>query len=127
MKNLTHEALTLLPRVQELVLRRGIQVPGWRATTEEHRRFGAAIAQILVEEGISLPGTTPGEAASVLARMMTGVGVLQPLLEQEGLEEIIVRNGFVQVERLGRIETIGPLAPDVHFEQVARRVADLGV
>lgn len=121
----SQEALTVLPQVQDLVLKRGIQVPGWRAAPEEHRRFGAAIAQILVEAGISLPGT-PGEVAAILAQMMTGVGVLQPLLEQGDLEEIIVRNGIVQIERRGRIETLGPMAPDAHFEQVARRVADLG-
>lgn len=119
------EVLAILPQVQGLVLQRGIQVPGWRAAPEEHRRFSAAIAQILVGEGFSLPGT-PGEVAAILAQMMTGIGVLQPLLEQGDLEEIIVRNGIVQVEHRGRIETIGPMAPDAHFEQVARRVADLG-
>lgn len=125
MSNLMQEVLAMLPQVQDLVLRRGIQVPGWRAAPEEHRRFSAAIAQILVEDGFLLPGT-PGEIAATLAQMMTGIGVLQPLLEQGDLEEIIVRNGIVQVERRGRIETIGPMAPDAHFEQVARRVADLG-
>ena len=115
--------LTILPQIQSQVLSRGIPVPGWRASPEELRRFSAAVAQIIVEMQVPV---VPGEVAPVLAQMMTGIGVLQPLLEEGDLEEIIVRNGFVQVERQGRIEDVGALAPDAHFEQVARRVADLG-
>lgn len=116
--------LDLLPAVQEQVLIRGMPVPSWQATETERRRFVAAVAQILSE--MRLPGLHPGEAAAVLAGAMTGIGVLQPLLEQDGIEEIIVRNGFVQVERWGVIENVGTMAPDFHFEQVARRAADLG-
>lgn len=117
--------LDLLPTVQEQVLARGIPVPSWQATENDRRRFVAAVAQVLSE--MRLPGGLhPGEVAAVLAGAMTGIGVLQPLLEQDGIEEIIVRNGFVQVERWGTIEDAGAMAPDFHFEQVARRAADLG-
>jgi pilus assembly protein CpaF len=119
------DLLSVLPVVQEQVLSRGIPVPGWRDTEAEHQRFASAVAQVLTELRLAT-GMPPGEAAKVLARAMTGIGVLQPLLEQDGVEEIIVRGGFVQIERRGVIEDVGNLAPDSHFEQVARRAADLG-
>ncbi|MBO9369924.1 MAG: CpaF family protein [Chloroflexi bacterium] len=119
------DLLSVLPVVQEQVLGRGIPVPGWRDTEAEHQRFASAVAQVLTELRLAT-GMPPGEAAKVLARAMTGIGVLQPLLEQDGVEEIIVRGGFVQIERRGVIEDVGNLAPDSHFEQVARRAADLG-
>jgi pilus assembly protein CpaF len=121
------DLLSVLPVVQEQVLGRGIPVPGWRDTEAEHQRFASAVAQVLTELRLATgTGLPPGEAAKVLARAMTGIGVLQPLLEQDGVEEVIVRGGFVQVERRGVIEDVGALAPDSHFEQVARRAADLG-
>ncbi len=121
------DLLSVLPVVQDQVLSRGIPVPGWRDPEAEHQRFASAVAQVLTELRLATgTGLPPGEAAKVLARAMTGIGVLQPLLEQDGVEEIIVRGGFVQIERRGVIEDVGNLAPDSHFEQVARRAADLG-
>ena len=119
------DLLSLLPAVQEQVLDRGIPVPAWRANGTEYQRFAAAVAQVLSEMRLSSE-LSLGETAAVLARAMVGIGVLQPLLEQDGVEEIIVRDGFVQVERWGNIEDVGEMAPDSHFNQVARRAADLG-
>ena len=54
-----------------------------------------------------------------------GVGVLQPLLEDPGVEEVMVRpKGMVFIERGGRVEALGQLAPDEHFYRVAAYVAD---
>jgi hypothetical protein len=112
------DLLSVLPVVQDQVLSRGIPVPGWRDPEAEHQRFASAVAQVLTELRLATgTGLPPGEAAKVLARAMTGIGVLQPLLEQDGVEEIIVRGGFVQIERRGVIEDVGNLAPDSHFEQ----------
>lgn len=119
----------LLPRLQTHVLERGIPIPGWRAGGDEHARFRAAIAQALVELRLDRAvgaNERLAEAAGRLAGMMTGVGVLQPLMAGDGVEEIIVRDGFVQVERRGRIEDVGVLADNAHFLQVAQRAADLG-
>jgi len=53
------------------------------------------------------------------------VGVLQPLLEDAAVEEVMVRpKGQVFVERAGRVEALGQLAPDEHFYRVAAYVAD---
>ena len=57
--------------------------------------------------------------------MLVGVGVLQPLLEDPGVEEVMVRpQGMVFIERSGRVEALGQLAPDEHFYRVAAYVAD---
>ncbi len=116
----------LLPQVRTHMLEQDMPIPGWRAPAPERQMFRAAVAQALVE--LRLDRGLDGRLAQVaerLAGMMTGVGVLQCLLE-DGVEEVIVRDGFVQVERRGTIEDIGELADDAHFEQVARRAADLG-
>lgn len=120
--------VAFLPQVQSYILERNIAIPEWRAGPAERQRFISAVAQVLVELRLDrrLGDGQLAQTAERLAGMMTGIGVLQPLLEEEKLEEIIVRNGFVQVERRGRIEDVGALAPDAHFEQVARRAADLG-
>jgi len=125
---MAEDVTAFLPQVQSYILERNIPIPEWRADPTERQRFASAVAQVLVELRLDrqLGDGRLTYTAERLAGMMTGIGVLQPFLEQETIEEIIVRNGFVQVERRGRIEDVGRLAPDTHFEQVARRAADLG-
>lgn len=123
---LTH----LLPPVQARVLERGIAIPAWRATDDERQRFAAAVAQTMVElrldrqNGHSIQNVAV--VADRLAGMMTGIGVLNPLLDDEATDEIIVRNGHVLRERHGAIEDLGRMADDAHFALVADRVADQG-
>jgi pilus assembly protein CpaF len=125
----------LLPQVQTYILEKQTPIPGWRAGEEERLSFQAVVAQALVKLRLDRQIGADGrlqEVAARLAGMMTGVGILQPLLAEDadslspGVEEIVVRQGFVQVEQRGRIEDVGALAGDDHFEQVARRAADLG-
>ncbi|MBN1937187.1 MAG: CpaF family protein, partial [Anaerolineae bacterium] len=56
----------------------------------------------------------------------TGLGLLEAIAAQPGVEEVIVRGGHVLVERYGRVEDLGAPADDAYFERLARRVADLG-
>jgi pilus assembly protein CpaF len=65
-------------------------------------------------------------AAGEIAGRLTGVGILQPLLNDpdDTIQELIVRDGFVQVERDGRIEDLGTLAPDAEFQALVTRTAD---
>ncbi len=120
----------LLPPVQAHILEHGIAIPAWRATRDERQRFSAAVAQAIVElrldrhNGSAL--TQIADLAERLAGMMTGVGVLNPLLDDDRTDEIIVRNGQVWRERQNAIEHLGQLADDAHFAQVADRVADQG-
>lgn len=116
----------MLARLQEHLLAKGVPIPGWRARDEERERFRARAAQGLVELRAGLADDRVSAEAERLAGLMTGVGVLTPLLSEPDVEEIIVRDGHVQLERRGRIEDLGDLASDAHFEGVVRRAADLG-
>jgi len=115
----------LLPQVKEYLLARGVPVPPWRASHEEGARFQARVAQALVEMGLVTDNRIPEEAPR-LARMMTGLGLLDEIVRQPGIEEVMVRNGHVLVERNGRIEDLGRTAGEAEFEEIARRAADLG-
>ena len=118
--------LHLLPQVETTIVEQGIVVPGWRAGEGERRRFQDSLARLLAEARLVSDDTLIVEAAGILARASTGLGVLQEITAQPGVEEVIVRKGKVQVERYGRIEELGALATDDYFERLARRVADLG-
>jgi len=119
---------TLLTRVQDYLLEvKRARLPDWQAAPAARRQFIAVVAEALVELNITPPpGLDIPGLAEQLATMMTGIGVLTPLLYEDGVEEIIVRDGHVQVEQGGVIYGLGELAPREHFEQVANRVADLG-
>jgi len=117
---------SLLPQVQEILVQEGVPVPGWRAAREERERFAARVAQAIVERRLPRDGWQVAELAGRLASMMMGTGLLEPLQEEPGIEEVIVRNGHVQVERYGQIEDVGDVASNDYFRQVALRVADLG-
>jgi len=60
-----------------------------------------------------------------VAKRIVGLGVLHPFLEQDGTEEIIVRNGYVTIERDGSLEPVGYMASDDYFYRLARRIADM--
>ena len=121
------QADAYLEPVRALLLRDDVVIPGWKSGEDERRRFRSQVAQALVSiaQG-EIPPAAMGPAAQRLASQVTGVGTLTPLLSEPGIEEIVVRNGHVQVERFGRIEDLGDLAGDDHFYSVAMRAADLG-
>lgn len=121
------EVVRLLPEIQSHVLSRSVSIPRWRAEAEERHRFESAVAQSLVELRFDREISQPlPDVARRLTAMMTGLGAFQPLLDVPGVEEIIVRDGWVQIEREGAIEDVGVLADDDHAERVARRAADQG-
>jgi pilus assembly protein CpaF len=125
----------LLPQVQELIVAGNIETPKDRATQTTSAAsqldgmdvFASRIAVMLVgmlsrtqREGAPVP-----EIAGRFARMLVGVGVLQPFLEDDEVEEVMVRpGGRVFVDRAGRIEDLGQLAPEGHFYRVASFIAD---
>jgi pilus assembly protein CpaF len=117
---------SLLPQVQAAILQGGVEIP----RSEDSAAFGAFRARLASILAGVLPradgaaGVIP-EIAGRFARMLVGVGVLQPLLEDAAVEEVMVRpKGLVFVERGGRVEALGQLAPDEHFYRVAAYVAD---
>lgn len=115
----------LLERVQEYVLEKKYPIPRWRASEEEKARFRAFVAQALVELNLGVPDEEIPHTAEKLARMMAGLGVLEEVAAEDGVEEVIVREGHVLVEKWGVVEYVGRF-DDGYFLWQAHRAADLG-
>ena len=116
---------TVVPQLQEALIRRGVSIPPWRANAKERGDFAFAVARVLAEERL-LPSSEARSAAGDLANRMMGLGLLDPFLHQEGVEEIIVRNGSVLIGRDGQVGESGVRAPDLYFYALAQRVAEMG-
>ncbi len=117
---------TLVTQIQDYCVRKEVNVPRWRtATVEDKLAFHANVLRAMKNLGVMVAEEDRQDVASELAQRIIGMGVLQPYLELDGIEEIIVRDGFVQTERNGQINDEGHLAPDQYFYQLARRIADL--
>jgi pilus assembly protein CpaF len=111
-----------LPIVQAHLADRKIRPPEWHDESPESRqRFFDAVRGTLIAY---VSQAELNEAATRLCDALTGVGVLQPFLRLDGVEEIYVRGERVAMERNGRLEHLGELAPASYFEQMIRRVAD---
>lgn len=115
----------LVRQVRERLERDGEVVPPWRATPQERSRFRAAVARVLADLR-TVPDALIPQAAQTVASWLVGLGPLQDLIAADGVEEVIVRDGFVLVERNGRVELLGPLGDDGLFRDLAARAADLG-
>lgn len=117
----------LVKQVQDYCVRREIPVPRWRREIppEEELAFHANVLRAMKELGFTIAEEDRQAVAREVANRITGLGVLQPYLEQEGIEELMVRAGFVQIEREGQIHDVGELAPDEYFYRMTRRIADL--
>jgi pilus assembly protein CpaF len=112
----------VLPVVQDNLADRQIRPPDWHDDTlESKQKFFDAVRGILIPY---ISQTELTETATRLCDALTGVGILQVFLRQSGVEEIYVRGGRVAVERNGRLEHLGELAPSSYFETMIRRVAD---
>jgi len=116
----------IVAAVQDYCVEREISIPRWRDAHEEERiAFHANVLRAIRRLGFEVAEEDRQDVAQEVAKSIIGLGVLQPFLEEEGLEEIIVRNGFVQTEREGQIFDEGPLASDEYFYRLARRIADM--
>ncbi|CAG0940573.1 partial Putative conjugal transfer protein, partial [Anaerolineae bacterium] len=73
-----------------------------------------------------LPSTNARTIASDLASRMMGLGILEPFLREEGVEEIIVRQGAVLVWQNGRIRDTQVRIAETYFYALAQRVAEMG-
>jgi pilus assembly protein CpaF len=118
----------VVDEVRAHLMNSGRKLPKWDASAGERDVFCTVVAQAITH--LRLERKVEGSLAEVarnVAAMLTGVGVLEAVLAQDGVEEVIVRSGgHVQVERWGQIEDLGQLASDSHFERVAERAAELG-
>ncbi len=117
----------LVTKVQDYLIENEIYVPRWRREPQEEEvmAFHANVLRAIKDLGFYIAEEDRQAVAQEVAKRIIGLGVLQPFLEREGVEEIIVRNGFVQTEREGQIHDEGYLASDEYFYRLARRIADL--
>ena len=117
----------LVTKVQDYLIENEIYVPRWRREPQEEEvmAFHANVLRAIKDLGFYVAEEDRQAVAQEVAKRIIGLGVLQPFLEREGVEEIIVRNGFVQTEREGQIHDEGYLASDEYFYRLARRIADL--
>ena len=116
---------TILPKLQEALIRKGVTIPPWRATAKERSDFAFAVARVLAEERL-LPSGDARAVASDLANRMMGLGILEPYLHEPDIEEIIVRQGAVLVWQNGHIVNPQISAPETYFYALAQRVAEMG-
>ncbi|MBU0495713.1 MAG: Flp pilus assembly complex ATPase component TadA [Chloroflexi bacterium] len=115
----------LIEPVQAELHRRGVPIPRWGAPEGERQAFIAAIIRALAELNLVADPDQRRSIGQELADWMLGLGVLQRLVDQPGVEDIFVSNGHVSIVRHGRVEDLGPLAADAYFQRLAERVADL--
>lgn len=117
---------SICTRVQDYCVEKEAPVPRWRdAHAGEQFAFRANVLRAIKELGIPVDERDLQVVAEEVAKRIVGLGVLHPFLEQDQLEEIIVRNGYVTIERDGSLEPIGYVASDDYFYRLARRIADM--
>jgi len=117
---------SICTRVQDYCVEEEVPVPRWRdAHAGEQFAFRANVLRAIKELGIPVDERDLQVVAEEVAKRIVGLGVLHPFLEQDQLEEIIVRNGYVTIERDGSLEPIGYVASDDYFYRLARRIADM--
>ena len=113
-------------RIQDYAVHREIPVPRWRGAREpEQFAFRANVLRAIRELAIQVDERDLQDVATEVSKRIVGLGVLHPYLEQDNIEEIIVRNGYVTVERDGSLEPVGFLGTDQYFYRLARRIADM--
>jgi pilus assembly protein CpaF len=114
-----------IPLVQQELQDRGVRVPPWGATEEECSPFTYAVIRALADLNLVREAAERQRVGPALADWMLGLGILQHLIDQDGMEDIFVTGGHVSVIRHGVAEALGILAPDEYFHNLAVRVADL--
>ena len=113
--------------VKDWLLAREVKVPNWSrdGQRDELNAFHAHVLRAIRENGYVIDENDRQFVGWEIAKRIIGLGVLHPFLEEDDIEEIIVRKGFVQTERRGQIQDEGYMASDEYFEQLAKRVAEL--
>ena len=113
-------------QIQDYLVEREIPVPRWRGQEQDQElAFRGWILRAMQSLHIQVDERERQSVTQEVSKRIIGLGVLQPYLEEEGVEEIIVRNGFVSIERNGQISEEGYLADDDYFYRLARRIAEM--
>ncbi len=115
--------IPLLESVQQGLMAREVRIPDWRETDPgQQHQFRDQVRHLLMDQ---VPLTHLNAVTERLADALSGIGLLQPFLRQADVEEIYVRGRAVAVERSGRLEHLGDLAPEAYWSQLIYRIADL--
>ena len=121
-----YEYNEIATQVQDHLVDKEVSVPRWKDYQEdEYLAFTAQILRAFKDLRLKVDETDRQDVAREIGKRIVGLGVLQPFLEGEAIEEIIVRNGFVMTERDGQIRDEGYLATDDYYYKLARRIADM--
>ena len=116
----------ILPTIQDYFLGEGAAIPSWDVTPQEKQQFKYAVLKALIVLGIEVGEDDLQAVAGETSARMLGLGVLQPYIEMDGVEEIVVRNGYVRIYRYGRFLDVGDLSSDGYFKALAHKVSDFG-
>jgi pilus assembly protein CpaF len=115
--------IPLLHRVQQDLLEREVSIPDWREIRPQvEMRYRDQVRHLLLPH-VSLPDLE--SATGRIADALSGLGLLQPFLRDPEVEEIYVRGEELAIEKGGRLERIGALAPAGYWADLIQRVADL--
>jgi len=139
--------LKLIEEVRVSLFSSEVRPPDWRDRSEESMTafFQKVQKQILVAamngtmDRIGMPAeakmlrdvSSSKDASKRLTQISTkvtdaliGLGLLEPLLRDDKVEEIFVRDGSVAVEKGGILMHLGKMASDDYFYRIAVYVAD---
>ncbi|MEZ5845613.1 MAG: CpaF family protein [Geminicoccaceae bacterium] len=91
---------------------------------ELHRQLVEVIAEIVVEQRLSLTSKEQDQLATAVVDDMVGLGPLEPLLADEAITDIMVNGPFqIYVERKGKLElTDVKFRNGAHVMNVAQRI-----
>jgi pilus assembly protein CpaF len=115
--------LSLLHLVQQGLLERDFSIPDWREIgVQVEMRYRDQVRHLLLPHVrlLDLDSTTIR-----IADALSGLGLLQAFLRDPAVEEIYVRGEEMAIEKGGRLERIGPIAPADYWASLIQRVADL--
>jgi pilus assembly protein CpaF len=117
-----------IPKIYPLVMERiDTEVAAKLKREELSRQLAGVVAEVLTEQRIQLNQTEQRDLVTVLLNDMLGFGPLEPLLADDGINDIMV-NGAKQVyiERKGKLELSDVnFRDDTHVMSIATRIVTM--
>jgi pilus assembly protein CpaF len=117
-----------IPKIYPLVMERiDTEVAAKLKREELSRQLAGVVAEVLTEQRIQLNQTEQRDLVTVLLNDMLGFGPLEPLLADDGVNDIMV-NGAKQVyvERKGKLELSDvTFRDDPHVMSIATRIVTM--
>src|SRR5579859_3343655 len=117
-----------IPKIYPLVMERiDTEVAAKLKRDELSRQLAGVVAEVLTEQRIQLNQTEQRDLVTVLLNDMLGFGPLEPLLADDGINDIMV-NGAKQVyiERKGKLELSDVnFRDDTHVMSIATRIVTM--